>query len=118
MDTRMIDKLIDKLANELEVLSRKTTTSTTDLDSMNKIIVCIEKLMRIEEIEGKGYSNSRGVYAGDWRTDSYGNRAEHYGYSRTDGMSSVKDNIRRMMDDSSMNSTDRRTLERAMEILA
>lgn len=141
MDVRMIEKLKDKLCEELENVSRKNQMSATDLDSIHKLIVSIEKLMKIEQMEEGGeyshrggnwdargsygngsYNNgSYGAYGSDsYNDDSYANRGMHYvrgHYSRAEGTSMVKDHIRKMMDENEISGNDRRTLERAMEIL-
>ena len=135
MDARMIEKLKDKLCEELENVSRKSQMSSSDLDSTHKLIVSIEKLMKIEEMEGGEYSHrggnwdargsygsyDNGSYGGDsYNNDSYARRGEHYvrgHYSRAEGTSMVKDHIRRMMDENEISGNDRRTLEKAMEIL-
>lgn len=141
MDARMIEKLKDKLCEELENVSRKNQMSATDLETIHKLIVSIEKLMKIEEMEGGEYSHrggnwdargsygsygdgsynngSYGAYGSD-NNDSYANRGMHYvrgHYSRAEGTSMVKDHIRRMMDENEISGNDRRTLEKAMEIL-
>lgn len=141
MDVRMIEKLKDKLCEELENVSRKSQMSGNDLDSIHKLIVSIEKLMKIEEMEGEGeYSHrggrwdARGSYNNgnngnsygngyndsSYDNESYANRGQHYvrgHYSRAEGASMVREHIRKMMDENEINGSDRRTLERAMEIL-
>lgn len=136
MEVKMIEKLKDKLCGELETVSRKSTISPSDLDSMQKMIVSIEKLMKIEEMEGGEYSErysrarsrSYNSYGNSYDGNSYND--ESYGddysgrqhwvrghYSRAEGSSMVKDHIRKMMDENEISGNDRRTLERAMEIL-
>lgn len=135
MEVKMIEKLKDRLCTELETVSRKGQISASDLDSMHKMIVSIEKLMKIEEMEGGEYSErysrarsrSYNSYGNSYDNDSY---ADNYGddysgrqhwvrghYSRAEGSSMVKDHIRKMMDENEISGNDRRTLERAMEIL-
>lgn len=62
MDVKMIEKLKDKLCEELEQVSRKSTMNSGDLEAINKLILSIEKLMKIEEMEG-----------GQSQRNSYGN---------------------------------------------
>lgn len=152
MDARMIEKLKDKLAEELEKVSRKSSMTAGDLDAIHKLIISIEKLMKIEEMEGgsgEGYSqrgnysrtsygggNSQGNYSqgnysrggrsyegeayNDYDNNSYANRGMHYvrgHYSRAEGSGMIKEELRKMMDDNQISGQDRRTLEKAMEIL-
>lgn len=137
MEVKMIEKLKDKLCGELETVSRKGQISAADLDSMHKMIVSIEKLMKIEEMEGDEYSErySRAGRRGYYNNGSYGDSyADNYGdsygneysgrqhwvrghYSRAEGSNMVKDHIRKIMDENEITGNDRRTLERAMEIL-
>lgn len=131
MEVKMIEKLKDKLCGELETVARKSQFSPSDLDTMQKMIVSIEKLMKIEEMEEGGEYSERYSRAGrrnygsynDSYGDSYGDDysgRQHWvrgHYSRAEGASMVKDHIRKMMDENEISGNDRRTLERAMEIL-
>lgn len=138
----MIEKLKDKLCEELENVSRKSQMTSGDLDNVHKLIVSIEKLMKIEKLDDGEHShrggnwNARGSYNngsydngsydngsydnGSYDNGSYANRGMHYvrgHYSRAEGSSMVKDHIRKMMDENEISSNDRRILEKAMEIL-
>lgn len=141
MEYKMIEKLKDKLCDELEKVSRKESMNTTDLDAIYKLTDAIKNLGRIEEMEDGGYSqgmysrrgygrdgmwnangsyargNSYGSYADGYDGNSYANRGEHYvrgHYSRGDGL---KDELRKMMDEQGMSSNDRMILEKAMKII-
>lgn len=83
MDVKMIEKLKDKLCDELEQVSRKSGMNAGDLEAINKLIVSIEKLMKIEEMEGgQSQRNSYNRNGGMWNAQgSYGN-----GNSYADGM--------------------------------
>ena len=148
MDAKMIEKLKDKLCEELENVSRKSQMTSGDLDSVHKLIVSIEKLMKIEKLDDGEHShrggnwNARGSYdngsygngsygngsygngsydSGSYDDGSYANRGMHYvrgHYSRAEGSSMVKDHIRKMMDENEISGNDRRILEKAMEILS
>lgn len=144
MDTRMIEKLKDKLCEELEKVSRKSSMSQTDLDQIHKLTDSIKNLDKIEMLEGEGesedsyrrgrsngsygngnysresygYENSRtGRMSYDDGGDSYARRGMHYvrgHYSRDDGMS---ERIEELMHDSRMNAEDKDTLRRALDVL-
>lgn len=141
MEVKMIEKLKDKLCEELEQVSRKNAINAGDLEAMYKLIVSIEKLMKIEEMEDGGASEySGGRYsragAGDKTYnrnyarnsyadgDSYANEnysgRMHYvrgHYSRADGNDMIRDKIQRMIEENRVSGADRSTLERAMDIL-
>lgn len=141
MDVKMIDKLKDKLCDELETVSRKTTMSSSDLDSIHKLVLSIEKLMKIEEMEGEseysqrsygmmpnsmrgGNWDAKGSYARGYDNDnSYANDysgRRHFvrgHYSRDDGTAMIREKIETMMNDNQISGNDRRILEKAMDII-
>lgn len=146
MEVKMIEKLKDKLSEELEQVSRKPSMNAGDLEAINKLIISIEKLMKIEEMEGgqsqRNYSrdnmdrgsynngNSYGSYndRNSYNDNSYnydnGNsearRGMHYvrgHYSRDDERMKLADMLQSRMQDDSLSSRDRDVLKRALEVL-
>jgi hypothetical protein len=130
-------KLKDMLCEELDKLTKRGEISSTSLDSIHKLVVTIEKIDRIEEMEGgEDYSGTdweaRGNYSrarygrsygdsyGDdsYRNDSYARRGQHYvrgHYSRASEDMGQK--IEELMNDNGTPSRDKETLRKAMEIL-
>lgn len=137
MGDRSMDNLKDMICRELEEIAGKGEMSAGELDTVYKLIVSKEKLLRIEELEeGLGYSNTGGYSrSGEWRAngsygrggdsyrgDSYGRHyvRGHYsrgGYSMGEGRSMMADKIMEMMDDESLTSADKMALRKAMEQL-
>lgn len=100
MEVKVIDKLEDRICDELERMAQKTGTMTTaEIDSMNKLIVAKEKLMKIEQMTG--YSQRRYSGDGKWYAmgdydNSYDRNGEHYvrgHYSREDGRDMMMDRM-------------------------
>lgn len=126
-----MDDLKAIVCRELEEIAQKGEMSAGELDTVYKLVMTKEKLLRIEELEENlGYSE-----AGDWRAegsygrydrDSYGRNSygRHYvrghysrGYSMAEGKEMVVDQIREMMDDPSLSAPDKAVLKKAMEQL-
>lgn len=82
MDVKMIEKLKDKLCEELEQVSRKSGMNAGDLEAINKLIVSIEKLMKIEEMEGGQSQRSYGRDDGMWNAQGSYNRGNSYANDR------------------------------------
>lgn len=130
---REMDDLKDMICLELEEIAKKGEMSAGDLDTVYKLIVSKEKLLRIEELEdGLGYAESDG----NWRAmgsygrdnydgNSYANRGRHYvrahysrgRYSMADGKEMLVEQMRDMMDDNTMSSQDKNAIRKAMEML-
>ena len=107
-----IRRLKDTLCDELSELSRKKLT-TQSLDDVYKLVVSIEKIMKMEVLErgedwednysGRMYSRDGGYDRGgsyNGGGSSYGR--EHYvrgHYSRDDGKREMVDRLERMMED-------------------
>lgn len=127
-----MDDLKDIICKELEEIAEKGELSAGELDTVYKLIIAKEKLLRIEEIEEDlGYSNdgewrATGNYSRDYMRNgnSYGRRhyvRGHYSnagrrrYSMDDGRAEMANRIREMMDDESLTEQDRNALRKAME---
>lgn len=132
------DKLMDMLCTELEEIAEKGQLSAGDLDTVHKLIVSKEKLLRCEELEEElGYSQD-----GGWRAEgtysrnngmsynngnSYANRGRHYvrghysrsggRYSYDDGNEMLMQSMREMMNDPGINGQDKEVLRRAMAVM-
>lgn len=113
MGNRSMEDLKDMICRELEEIAEKGEMSAGDLDTVYKLVMTKEKLLRIDEIEdGMGGS-------------SYANRGKHYvrghysrsGYSMAEGKDMIMDEIREMLDDPNINEKERMSLERAMRAL-
>lgn len=129
---RSMEDLKSMICRELDEIAEKGEMSAGDLDTVYKLIVSKEKLLRIEEIEADmGYSN-----AGEWMAngsygDGYANRGysgRNYNsysrrrngngrYSMAEGKEMMMDKMRDLMNDPSITANDRMVLERAMNEL-
>lgn len=120
-------KLKQMICDELEEIAEKGEMSAGDLDTVYKLIVAKEKLLRAEEIEGDmGYSGD-----GNWRAngmysrrdgDSYGRHyvRGHYsrrGYSMADGADALVEQMEEMMNGDELNSTQKTALRKAIEAM-
>lgn len=139
-----MDDLKDMICMELEEIAKKGEMSPGDLDTVYKLIVSKEKLLRIEELEDDlGYSEGNGnwramgsygnghrdnsYYDGNSYNDgnSYANRGKHYvrghysrgRYSMAESKQMLMDQMREMMDDDTMSMSDKNAIKRAMEQL-
>ena len=129
------EKLMDMLCQELDELAEKGQLSAGDLDTIHKLIVSKEKLLRIEELEGDlGYSEDGGWRAegtyGNGRSyrNSYANGMTSYrrnsrgrysrnGYSMADGKERIIEQIEEMMNSGDLSQMERQNMEKAMIIL-
>ena len=75
-----MDKLRDKLCDELDEIARKPETGAGDLEIIHKLTDTIKNLDKIEMLEDGGYSQ-----AGDWEADmrgTYGRGSSYRGRKR------------------------------------
>lgn len=75
-----MDKLRDKLCDELDEIARKPEMSAGDLETAHKLTDTIKNLDKIEMLEDGGYSQ-----AGDWEADmrgTYGRGSSYRGRKR------------------------------------
>lgn len=104
--------------------------SAGDLDTVYKLIVSKEKLLRIDELEEKlGYSESRYPrYSRDGEPDGGSSYGRHYvrahysrdgrgRYSMDEGRTMLADQIRDMIDNSDLSQNQKGALRKAMEAL-
>lgn len=129
---RKMDELMDMICRELDEIADKGELSAGDLDTIYKLIVAKEKLMRIEQIEGEqGYSrdgewNASGVYARrgnsyDDNGNSMARRGMHYvrgHYSRDNrysGADDVQSKLAELMDAPELNAQQKQTIKRMMD---
>lgn len=120
------DKLMDMLCAELDEIAEKGQLSAGDLDTVHKLIVSKEKLLRCEELEADlGYSEAGEWMAnGSYGNNSYGNHSYRNSYARrgrrysmAEGKDMMMEKMRDIMNDPSLNPNDRQVLERAMREL-
>lgn len=126
--SRNMEELKAMICKELEEIAEKGELSAGDLDTVYKLVITKEKLLRIEEIEGDmGYSN-----AGDWRAEgnysrdymrnynngsSYANRGKHYVRGHYSYADDIRGKLREMMEGSQLTASQRQVMERAMNEL-
>lgn len=128
-----MDKLKDKLCEELEEIARKSELSAGDLEMVHKLTDTIKNIDKIDMLEDDGYSQ-----AGDWeargnysrnsynRGSSYANRGKHYvrghysrdgrntdGYSRADAKDRMLEHLDEMMQEAS-SEKEREAIRRCM----
>ena len=135
-----MDKLRDKLCDELDEIARKGELGAGDLEIVHKLTDTIKNLDKIEILEEDGgYSQ-----AGDWemegrgsyaRGSSYANRGKHYvrghysrdsysmegrgnrgGYSRHDAKEAMMNELEEAMN-AAMTDRERDIIKRAMDQL-
>lgn len=131
---RNMEDLKDMICRELDEIAEKGEMSAGDLDTVYKLIVSKEKLLRIEEIEEDlGYSsagewNAMGSYGNGYGNgNSYANRGRHYvrshysrgngRYSMAEGKQMIMEKMRELMNDPEITANDHEVLERAMREL-
>lgn len=86
-----MDKLRDKLCDELDEIARKPEMSAGDLETAHKLTDTIKNIDKIEMLEDGGYSQAGYRDGGSSynRGSSYANRGKHYvrGHYSRDGYS-------------------------------
>lgn len=116
---------------ELEEIAQKGEMSAGDLDTVYKLIVSKEKLLRIDELEEKlGYSEDgrKWRYSRDGEPDGGSSYGRHYvrahysrdgrgRYSMDEGRTMLADQIRDMIDNSDLSQNQKGALRKAMEAL-
>lgn len=126
-----LEKLKDMICAELEEIAQKNEMSTGDLETVYKLIISKEKLLRIDELEERlGYSeDSRNWrYSRDGEPDGGSSYGRHYvrghysrdrdgRYSRDEGRTRLADQIRDMVDNSDLSQSQKTALRKAMEAL-
>lgn len=146
MEAKTMEKAKEKFCEEIENAVKKGTMSSGDFETLYKAVIGYEKALKIEEMDDMGatshrsYVNYNSGKMGNWTAngsydgagrrsydggDSYDNggysgRRYHYvrgHYSRDDGAQMVREKIEQMLDDGSVSGSDRKVLEKAMEIL-
>ena len=140
MGYKAMDDLKEMICRELEEIAEKGQLSAGDVDTVFKLVVSKEKILRAEEIEeGMGYSNAgnwnaSGTYGrgGYSKSDGMGMDADSYGrhyvrghysrsrggrYSMAEGRGMMADQIRDMMEDETLTASDKAVLKRAWEQL-
>ena len=107
-----MDKLRDKLCDELDEIARKPDMSAGDLETAHKLTDTIKNIDKIEMLEDGGYSQ-----AGDWEMEgrgSYGRGSSYRGqrrdsrgrythdrgrmYSRSDGKDHMMEQMEMLME--------------------
>lgn len=133
------DKIMEMLCSELEDIAEKGQLSAGDLETLHKLIVTKEKLLRIEELEENlGYSQDGGWraegtysrYGNKMNADNgnsyskgrYYNRSHSYSggrsrYSMSEGSDMMMKAMQDMINDPNMSEADRNTLRKAMEVV-
>ena len=117
-----MDELKEMICRELDEIASKGEMSAGELDTIYKLVITKEKLLRIEELEDDlGYSY------GIWNASgSYGmSQDKHYvkgHYSRAnknedDSKDMMLKHIEKMLNEEELSNTQRNTLRKAMNIL-
>lgn len=123
-----MEKLKDMICTVLEEIAQKGEMSAGDLETVYKLIVSKEKLLRIDELEEKlGYSEDERSrrYSRDSEPDSYGRHyvRAHYSrdrsgrYSMDEGETQLADQIKNMVENSELSQNQKIALRKAMESL-
>lgn len=110
-----MEKLKEKLWEELDKIARKQDMGAGDLEVIHKLTDTIKNLDKICMLEEGGYSEDSGDYG---RGSSYANRGKHYvrgHYSRDDGRSEMMEHLEMALDSAS--AQDRETIKRFMRQL-
>lgn len=132
MDSKMTEKLKNKMCMELERLSAKGNLTTTDLDSIHKLTDTVKNLDKIECLESdSSYGGTRGIYPDDsyrgmrssrgmrgsyGRMDSYrGYDYSHDGNSRENTMFTKE--VNDMLGNNYLSEQEKETLMKALEIM-
>ena len=128
---KTMENLKDMICTELEEIAKKGEMSAGDLDTVYKLIVSKEKLLRIDELEEKlGYSEDgrKWRYSRDGEPDGGSSYGRHYvrahysrdgrgRYSMDDGRTMLADQIRDRIDNSDLSQNQKGALRKAMEAL-
>lgn len=128
---KTMENLKDMICTELEEIAKKGEMSAGDLDTVYKLIVSKEKLLRIDELEEKlGYSEDgrKWRYSRDGEPDGGSSYGRHYvrahysrdgrgRYSMDEGRTMLADQIRDMIDNSDLSQSQKGALRKAMEAL-
>nr|DAV71697.1 MAG TPA: hypothetical protein [Caudoviricetes sp.] len=128
---KTMENLKDMICTELEEIAKKGEMSAGDLDTVYKLIVSKEKLLRIDELEEKlGYSEDgrKWRYSRDGEPDGGSSYGRHYvrahysrdgrgRYSMDEGRTMLADQIRDMIDNSDLSQNQKGALRKAMEAL-
>ena len=129
MDKMTNDKIRDMLCREIEEIAEKGELSAGDLDTLHKLTDTVKNIYKIEMLdEDGGYSqdnysrdgewNARGVYSRGHGGNSYGHNSYARGrYSRDDNMQRMSDQLREMMNDNSLSSSQRDAVRRAVDMI-
>lgn len=147
MEEKDYKKLEKMLCKELKEITDKGELSAGSLETVDKLTHALKNVYKIQmgyegEYSGDNYSSRRGYSRGDSygmnmdrgysgrsysRDDSYGGgysgarTGQHYvrgHYSYADGMEMVEEKLNEMMNDSNMNGQDKRTLQKALDVLS
>ncbi|MBQ0112250.1 MAG: hypothetical protein KBT03_03880 [Bacteroidales bacterium] len=126
MEYKTSKKLKDMICTKLDEIARMNALSNSDIEKLYMLVTANEKLLKSDEMEMGEYSGRRysmdnnGSYTGtDYvyeNGDSY-RRGQSNRYSRADGADMTREHLRRMMSNGNMSEADRRTIERAMDML-
>lgn len=85
MSKRTMDELLDKVCDELEEVagdfSRSEKMSMSDLEKVGELVDIKKNLLKIEMLEGSGYSGD-----GDWEARGSYNRGSSYAGRKRDSM--------------------------------
>ena len=135
MSKYAMEQLKGKLCRELDVIAESRDLSIADLERANKLTDTIKNIYKIEMMDSGGYSNDsydsyrgRGNSYGNGYGNSYGNdsyRSRHWvrghysrdGYSRSEGIDYLKDQMRELMQRDDVSGEDRMCIEKAMNML-
>ena len=133
MGMKAMSDLREMLCLEVEEIAKKGELSAGDLETAHKLTDTIKNIDKIEMLEGdneysqrysnRGYSRdggweARGSYGRNGGYDNGNSYSRHYvrgHYSRDDGAEAIKEQLRSMMDDETLNQKQREAIRHAME---
>lgn len=137
MEQRDYEKLEKMLCKELKQITDKGELSAGSLETVDKLTHALKNVYKIQMGYDGGYSGANG----DWTArggyssnrmmpdrsydsynngDSYARRGQHYvrgHYSYDDGMDMIERRIDEMMNQPGMSEHDKRTLQKALEVM-
>lgn len=126
-----MNKMMNMVCKEFDNIAEKGSLTAANIEMVYKLIMMKEKLLRIEELEGKlGYSQdgewaAKGRYArSGYPMDPYMMRGDSYAmepydqrrrYSMDEGRSMIEDRLADMMNDPNITQQERTAIRRAMD---
>lgn len=127
--SRKMEELKNMICDALDEIAEKGEMSAGDLETIHKLVVTKEKLLRIEELEDDlGYDHNSYSRDGEWtangqysrdnsyrRVNSYSrnNRRDYRGRYSMDG--GAKEKMMELLDSGELNNSQRQALQRLID---